>query len=106
MCAGSWTILSPQGGGSDGWRVEGDPKVIAQEIRFTNGDARLAGTVYLPEGGGDRLPAVVALHSALAATRSAGIFRHLREGLSAIGFAVLIYGPSGKWCFVRQPERQ
>jgi pimeloyl-ACP methyl ester carboxylesterase len=95
LYASSWTILGSQAGGSDGWHVEGDPKVIAQDIRFTNGDARLAGTVYLPEGGGDRLPAVVALHSALAATRSAGIFRHLREGLPAIGFAVLIYDRRG-----------
>jgi pimeloyl-ACP methyl ester carboxylesterase len=95
ICASSWTILSSEAGRSDDWHVQGDPKVIAQEIRFTSGDARLAGTVYLPESGGDRLPAVVALHSALAATRNAGIYRHLREGLPPIGFAVLIYDRRG-----------
>ena len=81
LCAINWTILGSQAGVSDDWHVEGDPKVIGQDIQFTNGDARLAGTVYLPENGGDRLPAVVALHGASGPTRQAGIFRRLREGL-------------------------
>ena len=59
--AGLWAILGWQASASDIWRVEGEPKVVAQEIQFTNGDARLTGTVYLPESG-DHLPAVVALH--------------------------------------------
>jgi hypothetical protein len=37
----------------------------------------------------------VALHPAKAATREAGVFRHLREALPAMGFAVLIYDRRG-----------
>jgi uncharacterized protein len=95
LCLGIWTVLSSQAGASDAWHVEGDPKVIAQDIQFTNGDAHLAGTVYLPESGGDRLPAVVALHGASDATREAAVYRHLREGLPAMGVAVLIYDRRG-----------
>jgi dipeptidyl aminopeptidase/acylaminoacyl peptidase len=92
---GVWAILGLQAKASDAWHVEGDPKVTAQDIQFKNGDARLAGTVYLPESGGDHLPAVVALHGASDATRGAAIYRHLREGLPAMGIAVLIYDRRG-----------
>ena len=44
---------------------------------------------------GDHLPAVVALHSALVATRDAALYRHLREGLTAMGIAVLLYDRRG-----------
>jgi uncharacterized protein len=37
----------------------------------------------------------VVLHSAGADTREAGLYRHLREGLPAMGFAVLIYDRRG-----------
>ena len=94
FCASIWTILSLQARASDSWHVEGDPKAIAQEIQFTNGDAHLVGTLYLPEHG-DHLPAVVALHGASDATRDAALYRHLREGLPAIGVAVLIYDRRG-----------
>ena len=92
--ASIWTILSLQARASDSWHVEGDPKAIAQEIQFTNGDAHLVGTLYLPEHG-DHLPGVVALHGASDATRDAALYRHLREGLPAIGVAVLIYDRRG-----------
>lgn len=69
-------------------------RVVSQEIRFTNGDAHLVGTVYMPEKG-DHLPAVVVLHAAMAATREAALYRHLSEGLPALGFAVLVYDRRG-----------
>ena len=94
FCVSIWTILSLQARASDSWHVEGDPKAIAQEIQFTNGDAHLVGTLYLPERG-DHLPAVVALHGASDATREAAVYRHLREGLPAMGVAVLIYDRRG-----------
>jgi uncharacterized protein len=84
----------PVGAASGAWHVEGDPGVIAQDLQFKNGDTHLAGTVYLPESG-DHLSAVVALHGASDATRQAGVFRHLREGLPAMGVAVLIYDRRG-----------
>ena len=69
-------------------------RIVSQELRFTNGDAHLVGTVYMPEKG-DHLPAIVVLHAAMAATREAALYRHLREGLPALGFAVLIYDRRG-----------
>ena len=77
-------ILGRQIEASEAWHVEGSPKVVAQEMQFKNGDAQLAGTLYLPENG-DHLPAVVALHGASDATRKAAVYRHLRQGLPAMG---------------------
>jgi predicted alpha/beta-fold hydrolase len=94
FCGGMWAILSWQASASDIWHIEGDPRVVAQEIQFTNGDAHLAGTVYFPESG-DHLPAVVALHGASDATRKAAVYRHLRQGLPAMGVAVLVYDRRG-----------
>ncbi len=76
------------------WHVAGTPTVISQEIQFTNAGANLVGTVYLPSTG-NQLPAVVVLQHAGAATRESGLYRHLREGLPALGFAVLIYDRRG-----------
>ena len=87
-------ILCPQSEASEAWHVEGSPKVVAQEIQFKNGDAHLAGTLYLPESG-DHLPAVVALHGASDATRKSAVYRHLCNGLPAMGFAVLVYDRRG-----------
>jgi len=74
--------------------VASNPEVISQDIQFVNGDTHLAGTVYLPKNGA-RLPGVVVLHHAGAATRDSGLYRHLREGLPTMGFAVLIYDRRG-----------
>jgi uncharacterized protein len=88
-----WTQALPASP-SDVWHVQAKPAVLAQEIRFANGDTRLVGTAYLPENG-DHLPAIIALHGASDATRSAALYRHLREGLPAMGIAVLIYDRRG-----------
>ena len=50
--------------------------------------------MYLPKTG-DRLPGVVVLHHAGLATRDANLYRHLREGLPAMGIAVLLYTVAG-----------
>jgi dipeptidyl aminopeptidase/acylaminoacyl peptidase len=76
------------------WYVPGNPAIISQEVQFTNAGANLVGTAYLPNVG-NHLPAIVVLHSAGAATREAALYRHLREGLPALGFAVLIYDRRG-----------
>jgi uncharacterized protein len=78
---------------SDLWHVETN-EVVSQEVRFDNGDTHLVGTLYLPKTG-DHLPAVVVLHGAGEPTREDELYRHLREGLPAIGFAVLIYDRRG-----------
>jgi len=72
------------------WHVPASPAVVTEDLRFTNGDAQLFGTVYLPQSG-DRLPAVVVLHDASIPNRQAALYRHLSEGLPAMGIAVLIY---------------
>jgi uncharacterized protein len=94
FCGCLWTIQASQASASDTWHVEGTPGVVAQDIQFTDGDVKLAGTVYLPESG-KSLPAVVALHGASEPTRDAALYRHLREGLPAMGIAVLIYDRRG-----------
>jgi pimeloyl-ACP methyl ester carboxylesterase len=76
------------------WQVAASSRVVSQELHFTNGEVHLAGTAYLPKTG-DHLPAVVVLHSASAATREAALYRHLREGLPALGWALLIYDRRG-----------
>lgn len=93
-CTGIWILFGWHAMASDSWHVEGHPKVVAQEITFTNGDAHLAGTVYLPESG-EHLAAVVALHGASDATRGAALYRHLSTGLPAMGVAVLVYDRRG-----------
>lgn len=79
---------------SDRWHVEVTRPVESQEIQFTNGNAHLVGTVYLPRTG-NHLSAVVVLHDASIPTRESALYRHLREGLPALGFAVLIYDRRG-----------
>src|SRR6266852_2074985 len=86
--------IGPTAMASDVWHVEGNPRVLSQEVRFANGNANLVGTVYLPANG-DHLPAVVSLHGASNATRPDALYRHLREGLPAMGVAVLIYDRRG-----------
>jgi len=94
FCAAFWIMFSSQAGASDLWHVEGTAGIIAQEIQFTNGDARLAGTVYFPANG-SRLPAIVALHDASVPLRQAALYRHLAQSLPAMGIAVLIYDRRG-----------
>lgn len=79
---------------SDLWRVTATSPSLSDEIQFTNGNAHLRGTVYLPKTG-NRLPAVVVLHHAELPTRSANLYRHLYEGLPAMGIAVLVYDRRG-----------
>jgi uncharacterized protein len=79
---------------SERWHVSQGSSIVSEEVQFSNGEARLSGTVYLPKTG-DHLPAVVVLHSAMAATRDSALYRHLREGLPALGYAVLIYDRRG-----------
>ena len=77
----------------DLWHVAATQS-ISEEIQFTNGAAHLKGTVYLPKTG-NNLAAVVVLHHAGLPTRDANLYRHLCEGLPAIGIAVLVYDRRG-----------
>ena len=75
------------------WHVAAT-QAVSEEIQFTNGDVQLKGTVYLPKTG-NHLPAVVVLHHAAVPTRDANLYRHLCEGLPALGIAVLVYDRRG-----------
>jgi len=79
---------------ADLWHVAATSSSLSEEIRFTNGDATLRGTVYLPKTG-NRLPAVVILHHAGLPTRQAKLYRHLCDGLPAMGIAVLAFDRRG-----------
>jgi uncharacterized protein len=79
---------------SDFWHVAANPSSLSEEIHFSNGDAHLTGTVYLPNTG-NRLPAVVVLHHAGLPTRDANLYRHLYEGFPEMGIAVLVYDRRG-----------
>jgi len=79
---------------SDLWHVSTTSQSLSQDVQFTNGNALLRGTVYLPSTG-NRLPAVVVLHHAGLPTRDAKLYRHLCEGLPAMGIAVLVYDRRG-----------
>jgi pimeloyl-ACP methyl ester carboxylesterase len=78
---------------SDLWHVPATP-ILSEDIQFSNGDAHLHGTVYLPKTG-NRLPAIVVLHHAGLPNGDANLYRHLREGLPATGIAVLVYDRRG-----------
>ena len=87
-------LFPPPANAARSWHVPISPAVVNEDIRFTSGDALLVGTVYLPERG-VRLPAVVVLHDASIPSRHAALYRHLAEGLPAMGIAVLIYDRRG-----------
>jgi pimeloyl-ACP methyl ester carboxylesterase len=74
--------------------VAANPSVFSKEIQFSNADARLTGTVYFPKTG-NHLPAIVVLHHAGLPTRDANLYRHICEGLPAMGIAVLVYDRRG-----------
>jgi hypothetical protein len=76
------------------WQVPGVPGVVQKTVHFTNGATHLTGTLYMPATGG-HLAAVVALHGADTPTRDYALFRHLTEGLPAMGMAVLIFDRRG-----------
>jgi hypothetical protein len=72
---------------ANSWHLPESPAVVTEDLRFTNGDAQVVGTLYLPESG-NHLPAVVVLYDASIPSRQAALYRHLSEGLPAMGIAV------------------
>ena len=74
-------------------RIKADPgNYTIQEISFQNGDVVLAGSLYLPQGGG-KFPALVCNHSSGDKPRYDGAF--LADYLARRGIAVLIYDKRG-----------
>src|SRR5262249_60629770 len=67
---------------------------LQEAVNFTTGDAHLRGRVYPPKWG-NHFSGFVFLHHAALPTRDANLYRHLCEGLPAMGIAVLVYDRRG-----------
>ncbi len=76
------------------WSVPGTPAIKTEHVTFRNAGATLQGTLYVPDVARP-VPAVVALHSASIGEADAALYRHLRQGLPAIGVAVLLFDRRG-----------
>nr|WP_238401556.1 alpha/beta hydrolase [Altererythrobacter sp. C41] len=76
------------------WSAAPSTALVSESRTFRSGDATLAGTLYLPEGG-QALAAVVVTHSASKPLRDAALYRHLTEMLPPLGIAVLTYDRRG-----------
>jgi len=76
------------------WQVAGTPPVVSQQLVFSNAGATLHGTLYRPVVN-DPVPAIVAFHGASNGNGSDPLYDHLREGLPAMGIAVVIFDRRG-----------
>ena len=76
------------------WEATPTPTIVQQPMRFSNGDVKLVGTLYLPPHGG-RVPAVVVFWGAQAPTREFALYQQLATGLPVIGVAVLVFDRRG-----------
>jgi pimeloyl-ACP methyl ester carboxylesterase len=76
------------------WRVPGTPPVLSLPVTFEHAGATLHGTLYWPQTK-TPVPALVAFHAADIGNGDAALYRHLREGLPAIGMAVLLFDRRG-----------
>jgi uncharacterized protein len=77
------------------WSAPATTRVVTESRQFSNGETKLSGTLYLPEGEQKRLPAVVVTHSASSPLRTSSLYDHLRTALPAMGMAVFIYDRRG-----------
>ena len=67
--------------------------ITSREVALDSGNARLAGTLHLPQGSSARLPAIVLLHGSGRLTRySFGPYPHF---FTSLGLAVLVYDKRG-----------
>ena len=72
-------------------------------MTFSNGDATLHGTLYIPQSQRP-VPAVVVYHGASEPLASTPLYRHLSEGLPQIGFAVLVFDRRGSGASTGKPD--
>ena len=90
----SGTALSAPVSSPPPWSAAPTASFDVQERTFANAGAELNGTLYAPKGGG-RVPLVIALHAASAATRDFPLYRHLTEALPPLGIAVFVFDRRG-----------
>lgn len=76
------------------WYSPPSTNVATKPIVFSNAGATLKGTLYLPASR-QPVPAVVVLHGASEPLASTPLYRHLCDGLTQLGVAVLVYDRRG-----------
>ncbi len=79
---------------ADAWFAPASVKITTESVVFSDAGATLHGTLYLPASA-RKAPAVVVLHGASEPLADTPLYRHLREGLPAIGIAVLLFDRRG-----------
>ncbi len=76
------------------WHVPQSTTVITKPVVFTNEGATLKGTLYLPVSK-HPVPAVIAFHGASEPLADTPLYRHLRDGLTQLEVAVLLFDRRG-----------
>lgn len=76
------------------WFAPPTTTVVTKSVTFSNQGATLHGTLYVPKA--DRpVPAVVVYHGASEPLASTPLYRHLSDGLTQLGIAVLLFDRRG-----------
>jgi pimeloyl-ACP methyl ester carboxylesterase len=87
-------VARPVAAGDSTWHAESTTDVEVRMVTFSNGDAKLVGTLYVPRSPRP-VPAIVVYHGASEPLASTPLYRHLSEGLPQIGIAVLLFDRRG-----------
>lgn len=91
LCVGS---ANPAGAQSAAWHAPATTEVVSRPVTFSNGDATLRGTLYVPQSP-HPVPAIVVFHGASEPLAGTPLYRHLSYGLPQIGIAVLLFDRRG-----------
>lgn len=86
--------VSAQEPATQPWSVPTDHPIEKRSIVVENRGAKLAGTLYVPQGIKPRT-VVIALHGAQAPLHSAPLYRHLTQIMPRLGIAVFLYDRRG-----------
>jgi uncharacterized protein len=76
------------------WFAPPTTTVVTKTVTFANQGATLRGTLYLPVAD-HPVPAVVVYHGASEPLASTPLYRHLSQGLTQLGIAVLLFDRRG-----------
>jgi len=85
------------------WHATATTEVTSQSVTFSNGEATLQGTLYVPRSRRP-VPAVVVYHGASEPLAATPLYRHLSEGLPQIGVAVLLFDRRGAGASTGKPD--
>lgn len=76
------------------WYVAPTTSVVTKPVVFANAGATLSGTLYLPASA-QPVPAVVVFQGASEPLAGTPLYRHLADGLTQLGVAVLLFDRRG-----------